>query len=146
MAEMLQEVATLIAAGSTAEAGSTTWPVYGGGFYDVEGTLDRQVALIRGPGLPDLGGTSSGRAEVERPTLQVLVRGLKQNEASSAYEDAAELAVAVKNALHGHVGVSSSGGTHYVGIWHQNGPAWLGADESGRPVFSMNFRVERSKT
>lgn len=147
MAEFLREMATVVEAGTT-EAGSThaTWKLYGGGLPDSTHVADRAVGLIQTAGVGDVGSATTDRADVERPGLQVLVRGLPRNQYSSAYEEASGVARAVKNALHGFTGPSSSGGTHYIGIWSQGSAGWIGDDQSGRPMFSANFRVERSKS
>ena len=74
------------------------------------------------------------------------MRGLPYNQYSTGYPDAMAVAVAVKNALHGFTGLSSAGSHNYVGIWSENGPFFIGFDESKRPIFSANFRVQRSKS
>lgn len=147
MADLLQEINTIIQTGTT-QAGSThaTWPTYGGGLPDSTFVGDRAVGLLHGPGMPDLGSDSSGSIWMERPGLQVLVRGLPYNQYSTSYPEAEGVARAVKNALHGFTGLSSSGGTFYTGIWSENGPYFIGYDEAKRPLFSANFRVERSKS
>ena len=78
MADFLQEISTIVETGTT-EAGSThaTWPMYRGHLPDSTVVGDRAVALLHAPGLPDVGGAvSDGRADIERPGLQVVVRGL----------------------------------------------------------------------
>lgn len=142
----LEEIASIIEAGTTA-AGSThaTWPLYGGFLPDSTVIGDRAVALLLAPGLPDDGGTGSPRSDVERPGLQVLVRGQPLNQVRTSYPDAESVAFAVKNALHGFSGASSAGARHYVGIWAE-APAFIGFDESKRPLFSTNLRVERSRS
>ena len=147
MAELLQEINTIIQTGTT-QAGSThaTWPVYAGGLPDSTFIGDRAVGLLHGPGMPDMGSDSSGSIWMERPNVQVLVRGLPINQYSTSYPEAIAVAQAVKNALHGFGGLSSAGGSFYTGIWAENGPAFIGYDQAGRPIFSSNFRVYRSKS
>ena len=148
MADFLQEISTIVETGTT-EAGSThaTWPMYRGHLPDSTVVGDRAVALLHAPGLPDVGGAvSGGRADIERPGLQVVVRGLSLSQYSSAYVEAETVARSVKNALHGFTGLSSAGGTRYVGIWNEGGPGFIGFDGSMRPMFSTNLRVERSKS
>lgn len=147
MADLLAEINTIIQAGTT-QAGSThaTWPTYGGHLPDSTNIGDRAVALLHGPGQSDLGSDSSGSIWMERPGLQVLVRGLPFNQFSSGYAEAEDLARTVKRALHGFTGLSSAAGHNYVGIWSENGPFFIGFDESKRPLFSANFRIQRSKT
>ncbi len=147
MADYLQEVNTIIEAGTT-EAGSTDadWPIYRGFLPDSTVIGDRAVALLHTAGESNIGGTDGARAEIEGPGLQVVVRGLPLNQFSTSYVEAEEIAVAVENALHGFTGNSSTGGRHYVGIWNESGPFFLGLDESKRPLFSTNFRVLRSRT
>lgn len=141
MADFLQEINTIIEAGTT-EAGSTfsDWPIYRSHLPDSTAIGDRAVALLNSAGEPDL-----GQPDVEKPGLQVITRGLPLKKFSTAYEEAETVAFAVKNALHGFSGESSSGGTHYVGIWNESGPFFLGFDESKRPLFSNNLLVQRSR-
>ena len=144
----LQEIATIIEAGTTM-AGSThaTWPLFGGHLPDsTVMNSDRAVALLHGAGLGDLGSDSSGSIWMERPNVQVLVRGRPFNQYALAYPEADTVAQAVKNALHGFTGFSSSGSHNYVGIWAESGPFFIGFDAAKRPMFSANFRVQRSKS
>ena len=147
MADLLQEISTIIEAGTT-QAGSThaTWPIYRSHLPDSTDIGDRAVGLLHAAGFGDRGGAGTDRSDIERPGLQVLVRGLPLNQYSSGYVEAEAVARAVKNALHGFSGLSSAGGTWYLGIWNESGPGFIGWDESGRPLFSINLRVERSKS
>lgn len=147
MTDFLQEIATIVQTG-TSVAGTThaTWPMYRGHLPDSTLIGDRAVALLHAPGMGDMGGADADRCDIERPGLQVLVRGLSLSQYSSAYVEAEEVGRAVKNALHGFTGLSSAGGSRYVGIWNEGGPGFIGFDMSMRPMFSANLRVERSKS
>ncbi len=88
MADFLQEIESIIEAGTTEAAGdSTTWPIYRSHLPDSTGIGDRAVALIHTEGGPDIGGTGTDRAEVEEPGVQVVTRGLPQNQFSTTYEE-----------------------------------------------------------
>lgn len=141
MADLLQEINTIIEAGTT-EAGSTfpDWPIYRGHLPDSTAIGDRAVALLNTAGEPDL-----GQPDVEKPGLQVITRGLSLKEFDTAYTEAEAVAYSVKNALHGFSGESSSGGTHYVGVWNESGPFFIGFDSSKRPLFSNNLLIQRSR-
>jgi hypothetical protein len=141
MADFLQEINTILIA-NTSEVGSTTdWPVFRSHLPDDTSIDDRAVALLH-----TVGGPDEENVEVESPGLQVLVRGQQLNQVATSYTDAENIAFAVKNALRGFSGASSSGGRHVIGLWNESGPFFLGFDERKRPLFSNNFRVMRSRT
>lgn len=139
----LEEVEAIIVAGTTSAGDTTSFPIFLGHMPDstTAGVTDRAVALLNSIGGPDL-----ERVEVEEPGLQVLVRGAAITETSTGYEEAASVAHDVKNALSGYTGEPVVGGKHFVGVWNQSGPFFIGFDESMRPVFSNNLRVLRSRT
>lgn len=138
----VDEIATLIASNTTEVGSGTDWPVWLGHLPDSTTVGDRAVAILSGVGLPEM-----GRPDVESPGLQILVRGQPFNESATSYPDAETIAYTVKNALHAIAsGPSSSYGHHYVGIWNEGGPGFIGFDESKRPMFSTNMRVLRSAT
>lgn len=138
----LDEVYDILTSAASSEVGDgQTWPIFLGHLPDSTVLDDRAVALINTPGGGDEGGV-----EIENPGLQVLVRGLPLTENSTAYEAANQLAHDMKNNLHGFTGSPSSSGHHYVGIWNQSGPFFLGYDKEMRPRFSINLNVLRSRT
>jgi len=84
-------------------------------------------------------GTGSSFTNIDRPNIQALVRAnIGQN--STGYAKA----LAVKEALHG-MGPFTLNGSKYHSIFAMSDVGDLGVDEKLRPVFSINFRVERSK-
>jgi hypothetical protein len=139
----LEEIEAIIVAGTTEAGDGTSFPIFLGHMPDstTAGVPDRSVAVLASIGFPDY-----GRVEIEEPGLQVLVRGASITEVSTAYEEAASAAHSIKNALHGYTGKPVAEGKHYVGIWNQSGPFFIGHDESMRPVFSTNLRILRSRT
>jgi hypothetical protein len=101
---------------------------------------DRMVALLQTQGFaPD------AATEVDRPAVQLLVRGQSRTDASTAYEEAEAKAQEAKRVLHG-ITPGDIGGRHYVGIWAEQDPFFGGYDERRRPVFVTNYRIERSRT
>lgn len=137
----LDEIVTIIEAGTTEAGSGSIWPIFTGHLPDSTVIGNRAVALLASPGEGD-----EERVDIENPGLQVIVRGRSQLQDSSCYQDAAAVAQAVKNALAGFTGESSSGGTHYPGIWNESGPFFIGFDSERRPKFSTNLRVVRSRT
>ncbi len=140
MADFLQEIQTIVETGTNDAGDGSNFPIIRSHMPDSTSQTDgRTVALMLTAGLPDL-----GQPNIESPGLQVLVRGLPLNRFSTSYPEAENVAFSVKNALHGFTGLSSVGGRHYIGIWNESGPVFLGFDESKRPLFSINMRVDRS--
>jgi hypothetical protein len=137
----LDEIAAIIEAGTTDAGTGSSFPIIRGHLPDSTVLGDRMVALVMTPGLAD-----QARVEIESPGLQVLVRGASIQEVSTGYEEADNVAWSVKNALHEYVGTPSSSGKLYVGVWNESGPFFLGFDESFRPRFSNNLRIQRSRT
>ena len=136
---LLSSVSTILQAGATS-IGSTAWPLDLGMMPDSTAVQDRAIVLLHEPGFPD-----AGRVEIERPGLQILVRGDSILSTSGAYQAAETVSWAAKNALHGYTGQSSSGAAWIVGIWAESA-GHIGFDEERRPMFSLNFRIERSRT
>jgi hypothetical protein len=83
--------------------------------------------------------------DVEKPTLQVLVRGVPMHETSTTYPEAEAKMTELVDALHGYVG-SALTTTHWAGVWCSDGPTFEGFDESWRPTFGATFRVWRQTT
>lgn len=139
----LEEVEAIITAGATSAGGSSSFPIFLGHIPDstTSGVTDRLVGVLLAPGSGDY-----GRVEVEEPGLQVLVRGAPITEVSTSYEETSAVAFDVKNALHGYAGKPVAAGKNFIGVWNQSGPLFLGHDPLMRPLFSINFRVLRSRT
>lgn len=138
----LDEVAAIIDANTTAAGTGSDFPIFRSHLPDSTVLGDRAVALIHTEGFGDM-----ARVEVGGPGLQVVTRGRSILQTSTAYEEAYAVAEAVRSSLHEYTGTSaSSSGNHYVGIWSENGPFFAGFDETMRPLFSNNFRVQRSRT
>ena len=76
---------------------------------------------------------------LERPTVQVKVRG-EMNQARETFTIAQD----VKEVLHKKAN-ETVGSTRYIGIWCMGGIIWLGLDDSNRPMYSINFRMERTE-
>lgn len=139
----LEEVESIIVAGTTYAGSGSSFPIFLGHLPDstVSSVTDRAVGLIESIGGPDM-----GRVEIEERAVQIVVRGASIYEVSTSYEEAADVAHRLKNALHEFTGNSSSGSKRYVGVWNESGPFFTGFDNSMRPYFSNNFRVLRSRT
>jgi len=78
------------------------------------------------------------RYELDYPSIQILIRGAK-----GAYPTAFAKAQAVHNALHGVVNTTINL-TRYLLISAAHSPAYLGDDSLNRPLFSINFDVQRT--
>lgn len=137
----LDEIDAILAANTTEVGSGSSYPVFLGHLPDSTQLGDRAVALINTPG-----GPSDGRVAIERPGLQVVVRGPSINSVSTGYEEAEATAVSVRDALHEYTGSADSLSRHYVGILTASGPFFGGFDEDWRPHFPMNFDVMRSRT
>lgn len=79
-------------------------------------------------------------SRIDKPNVQVYIRAT-----AGQNEEGYELAEAVKNLLHGKRAFSVND-TQYHSIYALSDIAEIGVDEKLRPVFSINFRIERSKT
>jgi hypothetical protein len=75
--------------------------------------------------------------EYDRPAVQVRVRGAK-----SGYRSAWLAAKDIRDTLHG-VHNETWNSTRYVGIWCMGDILFAGYDDSGRPQFTINFRIHR---
>lgn len=101
---------------------------------------DRAVALI------EYGGEAPNpRAELDSPRVQVLVRGARLTQVSSAYREARDKAESIKLALHGLTTTSSSG-RYYPGVLALQDPFLREYDAVRRPVIVCNYKVWRSRT
>lgn len=81
------------------------------------------------------------------PTAQALIRGDKGD-----YREAYALAATIRDVIvpPGRDGLPAPcsfvlGGARYIGIWVQSDVFFLGRDELDRPLFSVNFRMDRTE-
>ena len=91
-------------------------------------------------GAPEISTGSAGSRfnNIDKPHVQVLIRA-NVNKNSTGYATA----VSVKNLLHG-IAPFTLNGSRYISILAISDIAELGVDAKLRPVFSINFRIERS--
>ena len=132
---------SLLLTTSTVAGGATGWPLYLGHLPDSSAIGDKAVAVLGTAGSP-----SHARVSLERPGLQVLVRGEPINQTSTGYQDAEARAVLIDHAIHAYVGTPDGAGSRVAGLWNESGPAFAGFDEGQRPMFSANYRVWREST
>jgi hypothetical protein len=93
---------------------------------------DASIAVI-----PGTGQNPGLWYEWERPGIQIMVRA-----AAGGYTSANTSIDNIKNYLHGLRTTINS--TRYALINQQGDILYLGKDESNRPVFSANFRIQRT--
>ena len=136
---LLDEIGGVLSTGGVASS-SGPFYLWLGQLPDSTVIPDRAVAIL------ETGGYApEARAELDRPTFQVLTRGAAVTAVSTAYEEARTKAEAVKTALHA-LAPGTYSGRHYGGVWAEQDPIHLGLDDSDRPLFSQNFRAMRSRT
>lgn len=99
---------------------------------------EMQNSLASAVVLLDTGGYSPDPGPYYKPTLQVIVRA-----ASGEYASGYTLAESIRSCLHEYTGQPDSSTMEYTGVWSIGDPMYLGTDESGRPLFSLNFRIHR---
>jgi hypothetical protein len=75
---------------------------------------------------------------VQRPTVQIIVRGDKGKN-QTAYA----LAKTIDDVLD-LMDRATEGGTVYIGIYKVGDITSLGQDDDNRPLWSMNFRIDRT--
>lgn len=75
--------------------------------------------------------------ELEMPGIQILIRGKK-----GTYNDVYTKAKAVHTALHGYQ--DTINGARYLVVAAAHTPFYVGEDKSSRPLFSINFEVQRT--
>lgn len=137
---LLDELGTRLSdQGLASSSGADGWVLYKSQLPDSTTVQDRAVSLFQTPG-----EAPEARVEIDRPHVQVVVRGASQHDSSTGYEEAEAKAQAIKRDLHEFSGALS--GRHYPGIWALQDPAFAGYDQSRRPRFSVNFRAWRSRT
>lgn len=132
MALLAEVGARLTAAGvATTSAGSTGWRLT---YRGLPPSPNRAVAVqLTGGFAPE------GKADIRRPTFQVLVRGSSADDAT--LEAKAE---SVVTALH-RQSTAITGWT-WVDLQLQGDVLFLGWDENQRPLYSVNFAATRSRT
>jgi len=135
---LLDEVATYIADGGIAStsAGSTGFQLWKGGMPDSTAVSDRAVLVRQTGGSPPLWTLG-----IDQPTFQVVVRGARMAEVSSAYKEARSKIQAIRDRLHYAVATLST--VVYPGILAQQEPFSMGEDIEQRPVFVCNFSAWR---
>lgn len=75
----------------------------------------------------------------KHPSVQVRVRGDK-----GAYRTAHVQAQDIQDLLHQTTELTV-GGARYLGIWAQGDVLFVGPDDLGRPIFTVNFSAERTE-
>lgn len=103
---------------------------------DMPNTPNECICLFDTPG----GNPSGMVADDRKPNLMVHIRG-KKNDYTGSYTKA-EL---VYGALH-RVANTVIGSAKYIYILALSDPLFLGYDEERRPIWSINFRINRTTT
>lgn len=83
---------------------------------------------------------STGFNNIDCPNVQVLIR-VKPGQNAAGYA----IADTIKTLLHGMKNFTLNG-AKYISVLALSDIGELGVDEKFRPVFSINFRIERSKS
>ena len=97
-------------------------------------TPDSVVSIIDQPGSPP----ERLLEDYYKPMVQILVRGNRNK-----YSETKAVADSIFGFLY-KCGSVLIGTTNYVGFVPTSDMIWLGYDQSDRPVFSMNFLINRS--
>ena len=136
---LLDDIATVLIANSVASSsGEGGWYLWKSHLPDSTYIANLAVAIIETGGYaPD------ASVELARPTFQLLTRGRSIMQVSTAYEEARAKAQEANDALHAYT-PGQINEHHYVGIWAEQDAFFAGLDEGDRPMFSQNFRVQRS--
>lgn len=140
---LLDEIAARLIANNIASSsgsGSPLWYLWRGTLPDSTMTADRAVALRETGGLPQI-----LNLQIDRPSLQVLVRGARMNQVSTAYQEARLKAEEIKLHFHGLTGVTLSS-VEYPGLLAEQEPFYVGEDADQRPIFSCNYQIWRTST
>lgn len=138
---LLDDMATVLSTNAVASSSGSGvgWYLWKSRMPDSTQVADRAVALI------ETGGYApEASVDVDKPGLWVRTRGAPITSSSSAYEEARTKAAEVQAALHA-MQPGTVGTTHYVGVWAEQSAFFAGYDDSERPVFSQNFRVQVSR-
>lgn len=88
--------------------------------------------------LYDSGGFAPYSNDYQRPTVQIRTRG-----AQGGYQTIYDLTKAIWDELH-ELANQTINLTRYIAIYAVDEPFSLGLDDNNRPLFSMNFRIDRS--
>ena len=113
------------------------------------GTIGTDLFCFEQPTVPDScitvidsgGFPPEAQYRYDYPTVQILVRG-----ARNGYRDAYAVAENIKTTLNGKGETDIDSVYHIVGIWAMSDIMPLGNDTSDRPLFSLNFRLQRTTT
>ena len=101
---------------------------------------DACVAIIdTAPFPPD--ATLTRDARWERPGVQIIVRGAR---GGASYETAWNLAESIGRTFHQAEPWTAESGDSYKGCHLASGPFFVAWDEQRRPLFSMNFNLQRA--
>jgi len=98
-------------------------------------TPDACVALFEGPGQVPLEVMQSNSATLERPTVQVMVRGSRAD-----YPGTRTKIVDVRDVLCGITDETLSG-VRFLRVMSEGSMTPLGVDDNDRPQFAMTFSV-----
>lgn len=132
---LLAEVgARLLAAGVAGTSGTATGSVWPLRYRGLPPTPSRCVAVTLSGGF-----APEGKAPLDRPTFQVLVRGSTSD--GVTLEQKVE---AVSTALHARSTAFTT--WTWVDVQRQGDALWLGWDDGQRPMYSVNFAALRSRT
>ena len=135
---LLDEIATWLTAGGIAStAGSTGWQLWKGAMPDSTAVGDRAVLVRQTGGLPPI-----WTLDIDQPSFQVVVRGARLTQVSSAYKEARAKAQSVRDRLHFQVGQAVAD-IAYPGILAVQEPTFAGDDLQQRPLFVCNYRAWR---
>lgn len=93
----------------------------------------RCVCLIDSGGEPP-----DPHVEYEKPHVQVSVRGDRRD-----YAGGHSLAQGCRDVLNGVYGYTINS-ARYIGIWCLSDVIYVGPDDGGRPMFTVNFRIHRT--
>ncbi len=96
---------------------------------------DACVALFEGPGQVPLEVFQSNTATLERPTVQVMVRGARAD-----YAGARTKIVDVRDVLCGITDETISG-VRFLRVTNEGSVTPLGVDDNDRPQFALTFSV-----
>lgn len=132
---LVTEIGSRLSSQSVATTGSTGWRLVYQDFVDGTSIPDTQVCVRNSGGFP-----GEARADLDRPTVQVMIRGSVSDSTGSTLTKA----VAVNTALHRYDGTLS--GWTYVDIERQGDLLYLGRDDNQRPLYSLNFTALRSRS
>ena len=86
----------------------------------------------------DTGGFAPSIGPYYHPSVQILVRGTV-----GSYSETIAQAQALCITLHAYYGTPSGSSFYYAGVWSLGDPFYIGVDENNRPLFSINFRIQR---